>query len=104
MRGAFSDQCGLFSYISAEARVPKAHPLRAIRALVREVLSELNRSFSRLYASEGPRRRRLHAQPDRLQPDPRPQADRCIEKRPARRPNALKAIEPIKDRTCRAPT
>jgi len=53
MRGAFSDQGGLFSYIAAEARVPKDHPLRAIRALVREVLNELNRSLSGLYAREG---------------------------------------------------
>lgn len=53
MRGAFEDQGGLFSYISAEARVPKSHPLRKIRELVREVLSELNRSLSGLYASEG---------------------------------------------------
>jgi transposase len=53
MRGAFEDQGGLFSYISAEARVPQNHPLRKIRELVRDVLSELNRSLSRLYASEG---------------------------------------------------
>jgi len=53
MRGAFSDQGGLFSYISADARVPKDHPLRTIRELVRDVLNELNRSLSRLYASEG---------------------------------------------------
>ena len=53
MRGAFADQGGLFSYVSAEARVPKEHPLRTIRELVRDVLSELNRSLSRLYASEG---------------------------------------------------
>ena len=53
MREAFVDQGGLFSYISPEARVPKDHPLRTIRELVRDVLGELNRSFSRLYASEG---------------------------------------------------
>ena len=53
MRGAFSDQGGLFSYISPEARVPAGHPLRQIRELVREVLSELNRSLGQLYASEG---------------------------------------------------
>lgn len=53
MRGAFVDQGGLFSYISPEARVPSNHPLRRIRALVREVLSELNRSFGNLYSSEG---------------------------------------------------
>jgi len=53
MRGAFTDQGGLFSYISPEARVPATHPLRKIRELVRDVLSELNRSLGRLYASEG---------------------------------------------------
>lgn len=53
MRGAFADQGGLFSYISPEARVPANHPLRKIRELVRDVLSDLNRSLGRLYASEG---------------------------------------------------
>ena len=53
MRGAFADQGGLFSYISPEARVPRNHPLRKIRGLVRDVLSELTRSLGRLYASEG---------------------------------------------------
>jgi hypothetical protein len=49
MREVFSDQGRLFSYISPEARVPANHPLRKIRMLVRDV----NRSLSRLYASEG---------------------------------------------------
>ena len=53
MRGAFVDQGGLFSYISPEARVPKNHPLRQVRELVRDVLQELSRSLGRLYASEG---------------------------------------------------
>jgi transposase len=53
MRGVFSDQGRLFSYISPEARVRADHPLRKIRKLVRDVLGELNRSLSRLYASEG---------------------------------------------------
>src|SRR5271167_2328020 len=53
MRGSFRDQGGLFSYISPETRVPTDHPLRKIRALVRDVLYELNRSFSQLYAKEG---------------------------------------------------
>ena len=53
LRGAFQDQGGLFSYISPETRVPAGHPLRKIRALVRDVLKELNPSFSRLYAQEG---------------------------------------------------
>ena len=41
MRGAFTDQGGLFSYISPEARVPATHPLRKIRELVRDALGEL---------------------------------------------------------------
>ena len=53
MRGGFVDQGRLFSYVSPEARVPTNHPLRTIRAFVRDVLDELNRSLSRLYASEG---------------------------------------------------
>lgn len=53
MRGAFQDQGKLFSYICAESRVPSDHPLRKIRELVRDVLKELNRSFSKLYAKEG---------------------------------------------------
>jgi transposase len=53
MRGAFVDQGKLFSYISPEARIPPTHPLRKVRELVRDVLRELNRSLSKLYASEG---------------------------------------------------
>jgi transposase len=47
------DQGGLFSYISPEARVPKNHPLRRVRELVRDVLRELSGGLTRLYASEG---------------------------------------------------
>jgi transposase len=53
MRGAFSDQAGMFSYISPEARIPADHPLRAIRAIVREVLRRMSPTFARLYAHEG---------------------------------------------------
>jgi transposase len=53
MRGEFQDQGGLFSYIDAEKRIPADHPLRQVRGLVREVLKELSRSFSRLYSDEG---------------------------------------------------
>jgi transposase len=53
MRGAFGDQGGLFSYISPEVRIPKAHRLRKVRALVRDVLHGLDRCLGKLYASEG---------------------------------------------------
>jgi transposase len=53
MRGKFEDQGGLFSYISPETRVPKDHPLRKIRELVRDVLGDLNRALGRLYSNEG---------------------------------------------------
>ena len=53
MRGVFRDQAQLFSYVSPESRVPAGHPLRRIRGLVRDVLTELNRSFAKLYAREG---------------------------------------------------
>lgn len=53
MRGKFEDQGGLFSYVSPEARVPKDHPLRKIRELVRDVLGDLNRALGRLYSNEG---------------------------------------------------
>ena len=53
MRGRFRDQAGLFSYLSAESRVPAGHPLRPIRDLVREILTSMSRKFSALYASEG---------------------------------------------------
>jgi len=59
MRGEFQDQGGLFSYIAPESRIPTGHPLRQVRSLVRAVLKDLNRSFSRLYSHEGrPRSRR----------------------------------------------
>src|SRR5579863_6799299 len=53
MRGVFRDQGGLFSYVSPESRVPAEHPLRKIRRLVRDVLTELSRSFAGLYAKDG---------------------------------------------------
>src|SRR4029450_2696143 len=53
MRGRFTDQGGLFSYIAPDKRVPANHPLRKVRELVRDVLSDLNRSLGKLYASGG---------------------------------------------------
>src|SRR5438067_9634066 len=53
MRGRFTDQGGLFSYIAPDKRVSANHPLRKVRVLVRDVLNDLNRGLGRLYASEG---------------------------------------------------
>jgi transposase len=53
MRGQFSDQGRMFSYLSPEERVPKGHPLRAVRAMVRAVLEDLHGDFAKLYSSDG---------------------------------------------------
>ena len=56
----------MFSYVSIEQRVPKDHPLRAIRALVDEILRDMSREFDGLYARVGrpsiPPERLLRAQ------------------------------------------
>ena len=43
----------MFSYLSPETRVRKDHPLRAIRAMVDEVLTQLSRRFDAMYAACG---------------------------------------------------
>lgn len=53
MRGDDHQQPHMFSYISPEARVPPDHPLRAIRAMVDQVLTELSPRFETLYAHTG---------------------------------------------------
>src|SRR5215204_3328706 len=66
MRGEHREPDSMFSYVSPEQRIPKDHPLRAIRALVDDVLAEMSREFDRLYASTGrpsiPPERLLRAQ------------------------------------------
>jgi transposase len=53
MRGVDHQQSGMFSYISAERRVPKDHPLRAIRVMVDAALKESSWRFNAVYASSG---------------------------------------------------
>jgi transposase len=53
MRGDDQQQNHMFSYLSPEARVRKDHPLRAIRAMVDEVLTQLSRRFDTMYATVG---------------------------------------------------
>jgi transposase len=53
MRGPDIQQDTLFSTVSPEHRVPKDHPLRAIRVMVNEALSRLDADFNALYAELG---------------------------------------------------
>jgi transposase len=53
MRGADQQQNHIFSYVSPEERVRKDHPLRAVRSMVDEVLSQLSRRFDAMYAKVG---------------------------------------------------
>jgi transposase len=53
MRGSEERAAGMFSYIRLEDRIAADHPLRAIRALVDEVLAALSGRFAGLYASTG---------------------------------------------------
>jgi transposase len=66
MRGDHREPDSMFSYVSPEQRIPKEHPLRGIRALVDEVLTDMSREFDRLYATTGrpsiPPERLLRAQ------------------------------------------
>ncbi|MGH9465936.1 MAG: IS5 family transposase [Terriglobales bacterium] len=53
MRGNDEQQGGMFSYISAEQRVPREHPLRAMRRMTDEALRSLSRRFDAMYAKGG---------------------------------------------------
>jgi transposase len=50
MRGKDEQQLDVFSYISAEERVPQDHPLRLLRAMTDEALRQLQPRFNKLYA------------------------------------------------------
>src|ERR1035437_10562122 len=53
MRGTDYQQSSMFSYISAERRVPMDHPLRAVRAMVDGALGEMGPRFDAIYARIG---------------------------------------------------
>jgi hypothetical protein len=50
MRGDDRQPDAMFSDVSAEQRVPQHHPLRAVRALIDDVLRDMSREFDGLYA------------------------------------------------------
>lgn len=62
MRGPDDKQDWMFSYISADKRVPQDHPLRTVRTLADTVLKELSPLLESLYAKVG----RPSVAPERL--------------------------------------
>lgn len=55
VRGADRQQDVMFSYVSAEDRIPQNHPLRVIRKLVDPVLENLSPRFDAIYSRRGRR-------------------------------------------------
>jgi transposase len=53
MRGSDVHQEGMFSYVSPEKRVPREHPLRAVRTMVDAALVRLSDRFAAAYSTEG---------------------------------------------------
>ena len=53
MRGQQERSGPLFSYVSTEERIPRAHPLRQVRRLADQALDRLNPAFCRLYPEGG---------------------------------------------------
>ena len=53
MRGTDHQQSWMFSYISAERRVPADHPLRALRMMADAALAQLGPAFDAIYARSG---------------------------------------------------
>lgn len=53
MRGENQEQDRVFSYISAEARVPVDHPLRSIRKMVSVALDNMSDAFQSMYSCIG---------------------------------------------------
>jgi transposase len=62
MRGRDEQQASVFSYVSAEERIPQDHPLRAIRRTVDQVLRAMSKEFDAAYAKGG----RYSIAPERL--------------------------------------
>ena len=54
MRGKDESSGSLFSLVDLEARVPRRHPLRAIRDLTNAALVEMSGEFGALYSRTGP--------------------------------------------------
>ena len=53
MRGDDRQPDAMFSYVSAEQRVPADHPLRTIRTMTDDALRRLSPRFETIYATTG---------------------------------------------------
>ena len=53
MRGEIDPQQSLFSYVSLEARIPAAHPIRKIRAVIDTALEEIEYHIDAQYSARG---------------------------------------------------
>jgi transposase len=53
MRGTEEKQLKIFSYISIEEKIPQKHPIRPFRAMVNEILKDMDRDLDALYADGG---------------------------------------------------
>ena len=62
MRGSREEQEVMLAYVNLEERVPKDHPLRAIKAVADEALGRLSPEFDRMYSKVG----RASLPPERL--------------------------------------
>ncbi len=62
MRGRHTAQTTLLTLLDIESRIPKEHPIREVKRLVRTVFAELDSHFDDLYADKG----RASIPPERL--------------------------------------
>lgn len=53
MRGEPDPQSSMFSDVDLESRIPKGHPIRKIRRIVDEALSQLEPAFDEMYSDRG---------------------------------------------------
>jgi len=53
MRGESKQQSSMFSYVTLEQRIPAAHPIRQIRAMVDEAFGQMDAAFSAMYSDRG---------------------------------------------------
>lgn len=53
MRGQSKTQAALFSYVDLESRIPTSHPIRKVRGIVDQALTELEPAFSEMYSAVG---------------------------------------------------